>query len=263
MNQDKKNIIIVTASFIAYYFSNKWAFAFLFKTFTAWWDERISAYLLAYILVGLPLYVGTLLLHRKNFFESLGLNGNFLKAIITAFVFTLPMLVGYALLYDFNTEITTGKIAQGAVFAAFFEELFFRGFFFGLLFRYTRLGFIPSILLGAAFFASLHLYQSNDPSTMTGIFITTLLGAALFAWTYAEWGFNLWISIWLHLFMNLYWMLFEAGDNAFGPLLSNVFRASTIAFIIIGTLYYKRQKQEKLAVSKHTLWMKANATAEL
>jgi len=260
MNRDNKRIAIVIISFIGYYFFNKFAFAVLFQTFSAWWGERISAYLIAYILVGAPLYIGTLLLHRKTFFERLGLNGNFLKAIITAFVFTLPMLVGYAVFYDFNNEITTGKIAQGAVFAAFFEELFFRGFFFGLLFRYTRLGFIPSIVLGAAVFASLHLYQSDDPSTMTGIFITTLMGAALFAWTYAEWNFNLWVSVWLHLFMNLYWMLFDAGDNALGPLLSNVFRASTIAFIIIGTLIYKRKKQEKLAVSKPTLWIKSNVT---
>jgi len=45
---------------------------------------------------------------------------------------------------------------------------------------------------------------------------------------------NLWVPIGLHLFMNLHWMLFSAGDNALGSIYANVFRAITITFTIVG-----------------------------
>ncbi len=56
--------------------------------------------------------------------------------------------------------------------------------------------------------------------------------------------------------MNLSWMLFEAGENALGPVLSNVFRAFTIAVAILLMLKYKRKRQQNLAVKRDTLWLK-------
>jgi len=60
--------------------------------------------------------------------------------------------------------------------------------------------------------------------------------------------------------MNLFWMLFSAGDNAFGSLYSNIFRFTTIGIIIIGTIIYKKKKGYGLAINKETLWMKKITT---
>ncbi|MBU2466230.1 MAG: CPBP family intramembrane metalloprotease, partial [Bacteroidetes bacterium] len=167
------------------------------------------------------------------------------------------MFVGYSLIYEFNATLTYTQVAVGALFAGFFEELYFRAFFFGLLFRYTRLGFIPALLISALIFASLHLYQSEEPAAMAGIFIATLMGAGFFAWLYAEWKFNIWLIVNMHVLMNLSWMLFDAGDNALGPVLSNIFRAVTIASAILTTLWIKKRQQQKLEVNRNTIWLKA------
>lgn len=56
---------------------------------------------------------------------------------------------------------------------------------------------------------------------------------------YVEWKYNLWIPIFLHLFMNLFWMLYSVSDNAFGGIYTNIFRNITIAMIIGLTIIFK------------------------
>ncbi|MDZ7715311.1 MAG: CPBP family intramembrane glutamic endopeptidase [Balneolaceae bacterium] len=97
------------------------------------------------------------------------------------------MLIGYALFFDLNIELTLNTFLISAVSAAFFEELFFRGFLYGQLYRYTKLGFLPSVIIGAFLFAFIHLYQSDELLRLIGIFFTTFLGAGLFSWSYSEW----------------------------------------------------------------------------
>lgn len=256
MKNDLRTILLVLVAFAAYSLFKDFYLAPLFEFFNNLIHHRIAAYFFAYLLVGAPLFVATFYLHRAAFFDSLGLQHGLFKGMLIALIATLPMLIGYATAYPLNEKITVGGLAQGVVFAALFEELYYRAFFFGLLFRYTRLGFFPALLLGALTFASNHLYQSGELATMSGIFITTLMGAGLFAWAYVEWNNNLWVPIFLHLFMNLFWYLFDAGDNALGPLLSNVFRYLTVAIIIIGTILYKRRKALPLAVNRQTIWIR-------
>jgi uncharacterized protein len=229
-----------------------------FRTVRSWINGVIGqggiSHLAAYLVFGIPLYLGAILLHGfKGFPESLGLNKPLLPGILAPLVFTLPMFIGFALVFDFNTDITLNEVLITVIGAAFFEELFFRGFLFGQIYRYTRLGFILSILLGALLFAAGHLYQSQDFPTLVGIFATTFLGAVFFAWLYAEWNFNIWIPVFLHLFMNLSWLMFSVSDNAFGGAYANVFRVLTIAAAITGTLVYKRKKGLKLEVNKRTV----------
>ncbi len=262
MKKDISTGLLVMLAFAAYFSLKQNYFAPIYNYLTNLVDLQIWIYMLTYFLVGLPVFALVAWLRPRSFFSSLGLDRGFFMAFAAAFLFTLPMLLGFAVVYSFNTEITAGQIAQGALFAAFFEELYFRAFFFGMLFRFTRIGFVPSLLLSAVVFAGLHIYQSSDPATMIGIFMATLLGAGWFAWLYAEWKNNLWVPIFLHLLMNLYWMLFDAGDNALGPVLSNIFRMTTIAFTIVGTLYYKRRIESPLAVNRRTLWWKGEVVGE-
>lgn len=215
------------------------------------------SHILTYTISIIPLLIGAAIMHGwKNVFSSLGLNGPVLKGMTFALLCCLPMLIGYAIVFPFSTEITLNGLLITAVAAAFFEEVIFRGFLFGQVYRYTKFGFIPSIILGALLFGAVHLYQSNEIGTMIGVFLTTFSGAFLFGWVYIEWRYNLWVPIFLHFFMNLFWDLFSAGDNALGGLYANIFRISTIVLIIAGTILYKRRKKIPFELTKKTLWMK-------
>lgn len=258
MKNTLKIVAITLISFGLYYLVNEYFFSIIYKYLTSSLKIKAISFFLTYLIIGTPLFLGVFLIHKRNiFFESIGISKNLLKGIIIALICTIPMLIGYFIVFEFNTQITWNKIFIGAFFAAFFEELYFRGILFGQIYRFTRIGFIPAILIGALLFAAGHLYQSLEIATLIGIFITTFLGAVLFAWAYIEWKNNLWVPIFLHLFMNLFWMLFSAGENALGGIYSNAFRVLTIAMIIVGTILYKKKKGLKLEVNRKTIWMKS------
>lgn len=257
MNKSIRTILIILIAFAIHYALQKYFQAGIRSGILQISGQYELSYLLAYLIIGLPLFLAVGLIHHfKGFFYSLGLTGPFLTGAVFPLLCTLPMLTGYAIVFPFNSGITGREIIVGAVAAAFFEELYYRGIFFGQIFRYSRLGFIPAIALGAILFAMGHLYQSSELSTLIGIFLTTFLGAILFAWLYAEWKYNLWVPIFLHFFMNLFWMLFSAGDNALGGLYANVFRVITIALVIGLTVVYKIRKGEKFEVNRHTLFIR-------
>ena len=250
-------IIITLAAFGLYYFFQQ----LFFRDIRHWMIQSgLNAgvsHLFSYLITGTPLYAAVLIMHGpRKFAGSLGLNGSAGKGFVFALLCTLPMLLGYALVFEFDRGITLNQLLMGAVVAALIEELYFRAFLFGQLFRFTRLGFIPAVRAGALLFASLHLYQSNEFSTLTGIFLTTFSGAVLFAWVMSEWQHNLWVPVFLHFFMNLFWMLFSAGDNALGGWYANIFRAITITLIIMLTIIHKRRSGARLEINRETLWMK-------
>lgn len=251
-----KVILITLTAFAAYYFIDALYFNEFRKSIDLYINQRGVSHILSYILFGLPIFLAVAFLHGKNWLESLGLNRSPVKAFVFALICTLPMLAGFAALSSVNEKFTLNAFLINIVAAAFFEELYFRGFLFGQLYRYTKLGFIPSVLLGALLFAFIHLYQSTDPLTLAVIFLVTLLGAILFAWIYAEWKYNIWTPVFLHLLMNLFWDVFNGGENALGGLTGNIFRTITLILVIALTVIYKKRRGEPLEVTKHTLWMK-------
>ncbi len=257
MKNTYKVVLVITLTFAAYFGLQK----IFFGDVRSWLDGYIHfiglSHFLTYMIVGLPLFVGLGFLHGvRKIPEALGLDKSIKKALLFTLLCTSPMLIGYAVLFDFDTEITIFYILKGSVIAAFIEELFFRAILFGQIFRFTKLGFIPAIVFGALLFASGHLYQSQDLATMFGIFLTTFMGAVLFAWLYAEWNYNLWIPIFLHLFMNLAWMLFSVSENALGDVYANVFRILTIASAIGFTIYYKIKRGISFEINQNTLFYK-------
>ncbi|HPR61515.1 MAG TPA: hypothetical protein PLF35_11245, partial [Prolixibacteraceae bacterium] len=74
---------------------------------------------------------------------------------------------------------------------------------------------------------------------------------AWFAWLYVEWENNLWVPIFLHIFMNFSWIFFEVGSNALGGVFINIFRAVTIALTILITILY--HKKNGLKIKKRNL----------
>ncbi|MCD7969676.1 MAG: CPBP family intramembrane metalloprotease [Alistipes sp.] len=175
------------------------------------------------------------------------------KGLLYAAICVLPMFVGYALTGNLNRSLTADGIITGSVMAGFFEELFFRAFLFGFLFRYCRWGFIPAVLLNGLFFGALHLYQGYDLLSALASFGVTFGAAVLYSWIYAEWRFNLWTVVWLHALMNLSWMIFSVASTAAGNFSANIFRVVTIILAIAYTVIYKRQRGEKFAVNTRTL----------
>ena len=255
----KKTIHIVTITFISFavYFFLDEEF---FRTVRTWIDGFIYqigiSHIIAYSIFGLPIFMGAVILHRKHFLQSLGLKGAFFKAFTFALICTLPMFIGFAFAFKFNTEISLTTILISIIAAAFFEELYFRGFIFGQVFRYSKLGFIPSVILGSLLFGIMHLYQSTDIVELLGIFLVTFLGGILFSWVYVEWNYNIWVPVFLHLLMNLSWELFSVSDNALGGIISNVCRIGTIILIIVLTILSKRKREQKFYINRSTVWLK-------
>jgi len=257
MNKTIQYIFLICVSFCLFFVFKKLWFSDIFHGVNNSIKLYPLSFFLSYLIVGIPVFLFVLFTEKSRSFRALGLRFDFLKAMLISFIFALPMFIGYGLIANFEIDIPLRSFWFGCVFAAFFEELYYRGFFFGLLFRNTKLGFFPALIISALVFASLHLYQSEEIPTLIGIFITTLLGAGLFAWLYVEWNFNLWVPIGLHFFMNLSWEMFNISDNAFGDLYANIIRALTIIFAVVGTIIYKKRNQMPLAVNRNTLIMKS------
>ena len=153
-------------------------------------------------------------LHKKSdILNSLGLNGNILKGLGFAALCCAPMLIGMPIIGSFNSNLTFDWFLRMVVIAAVFEEIVYRGFMFGQLFRYGKIGFIWAIILPAIFFGIGHLYQGDTLVESLMAFGVTALGALYFSWVYVECNYNLWVSIGLHIFMNFSWIVFPVEGN--------------------------------------------------
>jgi len=220
----------------------------------------VAVYLTHYLNWLIPLVLALLALNKfnlKSLPAELGLSSGFTTGVGFAFLVTLPMLLGYAFVSRINQDLSFFFILKGAVLPGFMEELLFRGFLFGLLFRRAGWGFIPAVAVNALFFSAAHLYQSADLIVSLSIFLVTFAGAAWFAWLYMEWENSLWLPIFLHIFMNLWWNVFQVADNAAGGIMANVFRAFTIAITIFVTVR-RRKKIGYFRVTKKNLILKTS-----
>lgn len=257
MKKSLKILAIVVVTFTIYFVLDD----LFFNDLRSWLYKSIKqlgvSHIITYTILAIPLVLGAIYIHKADkAIDSFGLNRPFFKGVIFGLICTFPMLIGYALFFDLNTELTFNTFLISAVSAAFFEELFFRGFLYGQLYRYTKLGFLPSVIIGAFLFAFIHLYQSDKLLRLIGIFFTTFLGAGLFSWSYSEWDHNIWVPVSLHFFMNFFWMLFSAGDDALGGVYANIFRVITIILVIGLTIAYKKKRGQQLEINKDTIWIK-------
>lgn len=209
---------------------------------------RLSLFYGSYLLVpGLTL---ALLYGLKQVPEQLGLNRSLWRAFALAGVCTLPMLIGYTFTSETGPQLDPRAFLVGALLPAVGEEVLFRGFLFGQLFRKAGWGFIPAAGISALVFGIGHLYQGNTLGETLGVFGVTLLGGLWFAYLYTEWQHNLWVPIAFHLLMNAYWDIFDMGTSALGGTYANLFRGLTIALSIILTL----RLQPNRAIKRDNLW---------
>lgn len=174
---------------------------------------------------------------------ALGMSRPILPATLFAFIATLPMLVGYGL--TGTATWNWSLVLQGAIIAAFVEEVFFRGFAYRMLHERAGWGFWPAAVFTGVVFGLMHVPLDNllrlDLSANHLLTIAlTAAGGVFYAWLYMRWKFNLWVPIFLHMFMNLWWMVFAAGDNAVGGMTANICRGLTIAAAVVLTLNAQR-----------------------
>ena len=187
-------------------------------------------YTLNYLLAGLiPTWALFLLHARRDIASSMGLSHGFGTGLLFAVTATLPMIAGYAVIGEFDRELSADEAFTWIFIAGMFEELVYRGFVFGQLFRYARWGFLPAALLAA-------------------------LGSIFFSWLYVEWNYNLWGVIWLHTLMNLPWIVFRVSTSgAVGDTGANALRLCTIILAIGLTVAYKRKRGLPYRIQINTL----------
>ena len=146
------------------------------------------------------------------------------------------------------------ELLREAVLPGVFEEIWYRAFLFGFLFRFAGWGFLPSALLGALVFGTGHLYQSGDPAEAAAIFALTASGALWFSWLYVEWNYDVWIPAAIHLLMNAWWVVFDVSDNALGPMAANLARLAVIAVSIALTLFVTRKTGGRFVRGRAWFW---------
>lgn len=256
MKQEYKTIIITIICFVIYLLLKEY-FTSIKESLDELTKNGLLSYILTYLIIGIPIYIGAYIINPElNVIKNLGLNLNFLKPFLITTLCSLPMILGGLIFFKFNKTISIPNLIAGTIVIGFVEELFFRGFLFGQIFKYTKFGFISSIVLSATIFGIGHLYQSQNLFELVGIFIVTFMGAILFAWLYVEWNYNLWVPIFLHALMNLAWHLFKMDETALGGVLPNIFRGLTIVSAILFTILYKRKNNIALIITKDNLLIK-------
>jgi len=171
--------------------------------------------------------------------KSLGLGGGIVRGLLLGIVATLPMPVLFAL--SGHAKFTAGTAVQVGVFGVISgvgEEVLFRGFAFGLLYRRLRLGFWLSIILPTAAFAVGHLYQVRGLRDSLSILALTGFGSVWFGWLYVRWEYNLWVPIAVHALMDSWWSIFSVSETALGGHEANNARLLTVVLSIILTLWH-------------------------
>lgn len=212
--------------------------------------------LLAYgpqVLVALGL--GAVLFGPRAAAASLGLDKSIIQGIWVGLVLTLVLPLGFALMLGFDPPPRPLlAVLRGAVLPGFGEELLYRGLLFGFLFRFARWGFLPAALSAAVLFGAAHLYQGQGVADSAAIFALTALGSLWFAWLYAEWDFNLWVPVALHVLMNLYWELFSVADDALGPAFTIGLRLLVIVLSVLLTVLVARRRGGRVVRGRGWWW---------
>lgn len=250
--------LVFIFGFGLYFYFDQSCFSYFQKEVTSITNSKAAGHIIAYLITLIPLLVTVFFLKKKGETvpEAIGLSSSLTKGFGFAFLCTLPLLIAFPIKFSLNTNLSLNTVIINTISSAFFEEIIYRAFLFGILYRCTRLGFLPSVFLGSLLFGMAHLYQATDLMEILGVFAITFLGSIFFSWIYAEWNFNLWTAIFMHCLMNLYWLIFNIDDSAIGGMYSNIFRFLSL-FIAIGiTIFHKRRNKVSLEVTKKTIWIK-------
>src|SRR5262249_1823613 len=173
----------------------------------------------------------------KQAIRELGLRAPIGRGATLAFIAALPMLIAFALSSRLNPNMSILTVGVGCFLAPFAEEVLFRGYMFGQLYRRAKWGFWLSALVPSMLFAFGHAYQATGMIQLPGFFVVAGLGRILGCWLFARWQYNLWVVFGLHSLMNLWWEVFGIDDSALGGWTANGARLLTVTIAILLTIY--------------------------
>ena len=157
---------------------------------------------------------------------------------------TLPILLGYLAVFKLTAVTGPALVVKllGPLWTSLSEETLLRGFLFGHLYQRVRLLWLLVVVVESDIFACGHLYQSHYLALAIGILVVTFACGVWSGWLFKSWG-NLWVSVLLHAFINVWWVLFEISDTAAGNLWANVFRGLPIGLSVVAMRWYQRRQR--------------------
>ena len=174
---------------------------------------------------------------------ALGLDRSPLRGLAFALLLTAPLAITYGATTPLRTdEAVWREVAHYAVMGGAAEEVLYRAFLFGLLFRFARWGFLPAALLVAAIFGAAHVYQGETAAEAASIALVTGVGGVWFAWLLAEWRFDAWVPISFHVLMNAWFNVFDVSETALLPLAGEVARAGVVLGSVVVTILLARRR---------------------
>lgn len=258
MSKNTRFFFIFILGFAVYYFFDLFYFKSIQHFIQDLLHSKAIAHVSAYSITLIPLITTLkILIPQKSVITLFSLDQSAIKGFTLAFTGTLPMCIGYLLHFSIITRVNIESLFINTISSAFFEEIIFRAFLIGILYRFTQLGFLSSILLGSLLFAQIHLYQSQKIVELIEIFAITFLGSVFFTWVYFENNFNIWSAIFLHFFMNLYWELFDVSDNVSGNLFGNLYKFLSILLITGIIISHKKKSNKPFQITMQTLFIKS------
>lgn len=177
-------------------------------------------------------------------FHELGLSKPLRVAWLFSLAVTLPSVLLRFAVAGTRLQFSAAPLLMSAVASPLSEELLFRGYLFGQLYRRAGWPFWAAALVNAVPFVAGHFYQLSGSGWELVVSLAELLllvgVSALFAaWVYVRWECNLWVVIFIHALLNLYSTIFAtSGTSGFGWV-DNVAWLATLILVVVGTITRK------------------------
>jgi uncharacterized protein len=104
MKNQTKTIAITYFAFAIYCLLDEIYFNDLRNTLNQIINNGGISHIITYLISGIPIYIAVVLIHKNNkLLNNLGFSGSILKGIFVPLLFTLPMFIGFAILFKFNS----------------------------------------------------------------------------------------------------------------------------------------------------------------
>jgi uncharacterized protein len=213
-----------------------WAFWFVSDAAGRTFDSAVIEAMTKLTLWGAVVFPMALWLARRrdlSVAEAFGLGGGVWRGVGFGLAATIPMIAALFLspLQGFQPDLAMGS----GIIGPFAEELLFRGFLFGLLWRVAGWPIPVSILASALLFGLAH------DGDILGTALPLAAGGAVLAWIAWKWN-SLWPAIALHACMNLWWDA-TRGEHVVpgvGPDLMSTAQLLSVAVAVGLTLRFSR-----------------------
>ena len=213
---------------------------------TAWGDLArivVLRYLAQIALIAGLVFVGLRILgaRHSNVLDALGLARRAGSGLCFALLVCAPLPLVFLGVQGFpDTLPPATNLIRYSILPGVGEEILYRGFLFGLLYRFCAVRFLPAAIFVALSFGFAHIHQGETLSDAAMVGLVTAVGSIWFCWLYTAWGFNLYVPIGFHSFMNGWWEVFSVAQNAAGPVSGLLARGAVIALSVICTLVWRR-----------------------